>query len=137
MNRVRILLADAHPDFSQLVENLLEPAHQVIGTVRDGQALLDVAAKYKPDIVITAIALPVLNGIDAAEELRKMNCKAKVVFLTVQADPDFIRTCLAAGAFGYIVKERVAVDLLPAVHEVLSGRLFISPYDTERSKTGG
>jgi DNA-binding NarL/FixJ family response regulator len=71
--------------------------------------------------------MPVLNGIEAANQLNEAGCTSKIIFLTVHSDPDFVRTCLATGAFGYVVKSRVATDLLPAIHEALAGRLFISP----------
>ena len=131
MNKVRILLADDHPHFPELVESLLDPTFEVVGKVRDGRTLLEAAVQLHPDIIVTDISMPDLNGIQAADELRKSDCHSKVIFLTVHSDPDFIRACLATGAFGYIVKPRVAVDLLPAIHEALAGHLFISPQGAE------
>jgi len=128
VNKVRILLADDHPHFPELVESLLGPAFEVIGKVGDGRALSDAALNLKPDVIVTDISMPVLNGIEAVDELQRLGCTSRVIFLTVHSDPDFVRTCLAAGAFGYIVKSRVALDLLPAIHEALAGHLFISPY---------
>ena len=133
MNKVRILLADDHPHFPELVESLLDPAFEVVGKVTDGRALLETALHLQPDIIVTDISLPELNGIEAVDELRKSGCNSKVIFLTVHSDPDFIRTCLATGAFGYIVKPRVAIDLLPAIQEALAGHLFISPQGRENS----
>jgi DNA-binding NarL/FixJ family response regulator len=128
VNKVRILLADDHPHFPELVESLLGPAFEVIGKVGDGRALSDAALNLKPDVIVTDISMPVLNGIEAVDELQRLGCTSRVIFLTVHSDPDFVRTCLGAGALGYIVKSRVALDLLPAIHEALAGRLFISPY---------
>ena len=133
MNKVRILLADDHPHFPELVEGLLDPTFEVVGKVRDGRALLDGALQLHPDIIVTDISMPEMNGIDAADELQKSGCTSKVIFLTVHSDPDFIRKCLVVGAFGYIVKPRVAVDLLPAIHEALAGHLFISPQGEENN----
>lgn len=127
MKKVRILLADDHPHFPELVESLLDPAFEVVGKVRDGRAMLDAALHLHPDVIVADISMPDLNGIEAADELRKSGCNSKVIFLTVHSDPDFIRACLATGAFGYVVKPRVAVDLLPAIQEALAGHLFISP----------
>jgi len=73
------------------------------------------------------ISMPVMNGIEAAESLIRANCGAKVIFLTVHDDPDFLKAALAAGASGYIVKSHMATDLLPAIQEVLAGHRFISP----------
>ena len=134
MKRTRILLADEHSYFSELVEGLLEPTYEVVGKVRDGCALLEAALQLKPDIVITDISMPIHNGIETIDELQRRGCHSKVIFLTVDSDADFIRRCLATGAFGYIVKQRLAIDLLTAVQEVLSGHLFISPHDGKGSQ---
>ena len=129
MDRVRILLADDHPHFSDMVESILGPDFEVVGRVENGRALLSAAAKLNPDLILTDISMPVLNGIDAVDELRKQGCLSKVIFLTVHSDSDFVRSCLAAGASGYIVKPRVALDLLPAIRQVLAGHFFISTGD--------
>jgi len=134
MKRSRILLADEHSYFSELVEELLKPTYEVVGKVRDGRALLETALQLKPDVIITDISMPIHNGIETIDELQRRGCHSKVIFLTVDSDADFIRRCLATGAFGYIVKERLAIDLLAAVQEVLSGHLFISPHGDERSQ---
>jgi len=131
MNAVRVLLADDHPHFSEMLENLLFPGFQVIGKVGDGRALVAEALRLKPDLILTDISMPVLNGIDAVDELRKLGSTTKVIFLTVHSDPEFVRSCLATGAFGYIVKPRVAVDLLPAIRQVLAGHVFVSTYDLD------
>lgn len=130
MNKLRILLADDQAYFVELVEGLLGTMFDVVGKVEDGRTLLDAAQRLRPDIILTDISMPILNGIDAIQELQRSGCNSKVIFLTVHTDPDFIRTCFAAGAFGYVFKERVDLDLLPAIHEVLDGRFFISPSDT-------
>ena len=133
LKKVQILLADDHPHFSDMVETLLGSTFEIVGKVRDGQALYESAMKLKPDIIVTDISMPVLNGIDAADELQKAGCVSKIIFLTVHSDADFVRTCLAAGAFGYIVKPRVALDLVRAINEALAGHLFISPSDEANS----
>jgi len=124
---VRILLADDHPHFPELVESLLGPTFEVVGKVGDGRALFDAALELRPDIIVTDISMPVLNGIEAADLLRRAGCASKVIFLTVHSDADFVRTCLASGAFGYIVKPRVALDLVPAIREAMAGHFFLSP----------
>lgn len=127
MERKRILLADDHPHFSDLLENLLGPAFEVVGKVGNGQALFDAAIELKPDLILTDISMPLLNGIDAVDQLHRSGCSSKIIFVTVHSDPDFVRSCLAAGAAGYVIKPRVALDLQPAIREVFSGHLFISP----------
>lgn len=133
MNKVSILLADDHPSFPKLVESLLKPAFDVLGIVFDGESILEAYTRLKPDIIVTDISMPVLSGIEAAVRLRKSGCTAKVIFLTVHADPDFVRAALSTGALGYVVKPRVATDLLAAIKEVLEGRVFISPYLLSRN----
>ena len=133
MNQMRVLLADDHPYFSEFVEGLLGPAFEVVEKVHDGRALIDAVLKLKPDLVITDISMPVLNGIDAVDELRKSGCISRIVFLTVHSDPDFVRTCLAAGAYGYVVKDRVTIDLPLAIHEALAGHIFISPHERKEN----
>ncbi len=127
MNRPRILLADDHLMMREKVTRMLESEFDIIGTVTNGQALLDEAAVLDPDIVVLDITMPVLTGIDAARRLRETGSHAKIVFLTVHEDPDFIREALATGALGYVVKPRLASDLLVAMREALEGRSFVSP----------
>jgi DNA-binding NarL/FixJ family response regulator len=100
LTKVRILLADDHPLFPQLVASLLEPTFEVVGKVVDGRSLCEEAKNLQPDVIVTDISMPVLNGIEAADQLKKSGCTSKIIFLTVHADPDFIHACLAAGAYG-------------------------------------
>ncbi len=126
LNKIRVLLADDHPGFPQIAEHFLEPEFEVISKVVDGQALLDEAMKLKPDVVVTDISMPVLNGIEAADRLKESGSKSRVVFLTVHTDADFVRRCLSAGALGYVVKSRIATDLVPAIRQAMAGHIFIS-----------
>jgi DNA-binding NarL/FixJ family response regulator len=125
--RVRILLADDHPDMLAVVANLLGASFDVIGMVGDGESLLDAAADLQPDVLVLDISMPLLTGIEAARRLKKCGNTARIVFLTVHEDPDFVRASLATGAFGYVVKPRVATDLVVAIREAVAGRIFISP----------
>ena len=124
--RVRIVLADDRPEVLETVAGLLEPRYQVVGIVRDGQALLDAVERLKPDLVVTDILMPILSGIDAATKLAESRNAPAVVFLTVHEDPDFVRACLKTGALGYVVKSRLATDLMPAIQHALAGSVFIS-----------
>jgi len=133
MDTVRVLLADDHPHFSEMLETLLPPGFEIIGKVGDGRALVEEALRLKPDLILTDISMPVLNGIDAVDELMKTGCTPKVIFLTVHSDAEFVRSCLASGALGYIVKPRVALDLLPAIRQVLAGHVFVSTDDLDES----
>lgn len=126
LSKARILLADDHPRFPEMAEHFLAPEFEIVGKVANGQALFEEAMRLKPDVVVTDISMPVLNGIDAADKLKESGCKSRIVFLTVHSDSDFVRRCLTAGAHGYVVKSRIATELVPAVREALAGHIFIS-----------
>ena len=127
MSKPTLLLADDHPNFLQKVENLLGGTYEVVGRVGDGQALVEAAKKLEPDVIVTDISMPILNGIEAVTKLKERGCEAKVVFMTVHADPDFPPACFLSGALGYVVKARMTTDLVAAVQAALAGHIFASP----------
>jgi DNA-binding NarL/FixJ family response regulator len=127
LNRARVLVADDHKDFGAAAARLLQPEFEVVKTVADGQELLAEAACLEPDIVVLDISMPVLNGIEAARKLRAAGSRAKIVFLTVHQDPEYVHAAVAAGAQGYVAKCQLATDLLLALREVLADRSFVSP----------
>jgi len=126
--KARILLADDHPRFPEVEAHILEPEFEVVGKVSNGQALLEEAARLKPDVIVTDISMPVLDGIEAVDRLMGSGCGSRFVFLTVHTDADFVRRCLLTGAFGYVVKSRIASELVPAIREALAGNIFISQH---------
>jgi DNA-binding NarL/FixJ family response regulator len=128
---VRVLLADDHAEFLEATTRLLEPEFIIVQTVGDGQALLEEAARLEPEVVVLDISMPVLNGIQAARRLKAAGSRAKIIFLTVHQHPDYVDAALATGAQGYVVKCRLASDLLLALREVLAGRLFVSPSNSQ------
>jgi|SRR5579862_1353439 DNA-binding NarL/FixJ family response regulator len=123
----RVLLADDHGPIIERVRSLLQSGFNVIGSVSNGKDLVSEAARLQPDLIVLDISMPGLTGIEAAQELREAKSTAKLIFLTVHERVEFVRACLAEGALGYVVKSRLAVDLLPAIREALAGRRFISP----------
>jgi DNA-binding NarL/FixJ family response regulator len=123
----RVLLADDHPEFLGVVARHLEPHFTVIRTVANGQAMLDEAARLEPDVVVLDISMPVLNGIEAARKLKATGSRAKIVFLTVHADQDYVRAALRAGAVGYVLKSELASDLLPCLRQADVASPFVSP----------
>jgi DNA-binding NarL/FixJ family response regulator len=127
MSKVRILLADDHPGVRALLQDMLDPIFEVVGTLDNGKSLLATAGRLQPDVIIMDISMPILSGIEAAKQLKESGSRAKVVFLTVHSGAEFVRACLHAGASGYVVKLRMDTDLLPAVREAFAGRIFISP----------
>ena len=122
-----VLLADDHPNFPRLVQDLLKPPFEIVASVRDGESLVRACSTLRPKIVVTDISMPLLNGIDAVCRLLKSGSNAKFVFLTVQTDSDFVHACFATGAAGYVIKTKAASDLMMALYAVLEGRTFVSP----------
>ena len=114
---------------------MLQPTFEVIGAVDNGKALVETARRLQPDIIIADISMPILSGIEAAKQLKQFGSRAKLVFLTVHSDPDFVRACLNVGACGYIVKLRIDSDLLLAVGEAFAGRIFVSPTNHHENQT--
>jgi CheY-like chemotaxis protein len=127
LNRARVLLADDHKDFLAAAARLLQPEFEVVKTVGNGQSLLEEAARLEPDVLVVDISMPVLNGLEAARQLRAAGSRAKIVFLSAHRDPDYVRAALAAGAQGYVIKCQLATDLLLALREALADRSFVSP----------
>jgi CheY-like chemotaxis protein len=127
LGKARILLADDHLPFLKMVESLLIPIGEVVGSVSDGQSLFYAARRLNPDVIVTDISMPILSGMDASRQLSESGCAAKIIFLTVHSDADFVLACLATGAVGFVLKPRILSDLLHAVQEALAGRIFISP----------
>ncbi len=127
MGRIRVLLADDHEAMLDRVANLLAGECDVIGTATDGRQALDAAKQLKPDVLVLDISMPVMNGIETAHRLKEAGVKARIIFLTVHDDPDFAREALETGALGYVIKPRIASDLLAAIKEAHAGRSFVSP----------
>ena len=107
--------------------SVLGPAFKVIGSVSNGRSLIDAAMRLKPEVIVTDISMPILNGIEAALQLKNSGCASKIVFLSVHSDPDFVQACLSIGALAYVVKSRMATELVQAIVEALAGHIFISP----------
>jgi DNA-binding NarL/FixJ family response regulator len=130
MQRPRVLLADDHRLLREAFARLLEPDCDVVGTVADGRALLDAAPDLRPDIVVLDIAMPLLNGLDAARQLRRLMPEVKVIFLTVSEDADLAAEAFRAGASGYLLKNSAASELVEAIREVSQGRCYVTPLAT-------
>ena len=126
-NRVRVLLADDHSIVAEGLRSLLEREYDVIGMVRDGRELLVEAPKLKPDVIVVDIGMPLLNGLDAAEQLKSILSDVKLVFLTMKDDPNLAAAALNLGAVGYVLKHAATSELLKAVSEVLQGRAYVTP----------
>jgi DNA-binding NarL/FixJ family response regulator len=124
---VRILLVDDQEEVRLAIANLLEGEFDVIGTAENGQRAVELVRVLRPDVLVLDVCMPVLNGIETAVELKKTGSPPKVVFLTVNDDPDFVDAALSTGAFGYVLKCSASKDLIPAIHEAVEGNRFVSP----------
>src|SRR5271166_4958425 len=131
MPRPRVLLADDHRLIREAFAQLLEASCDVVGSVADGRALLAVAPELRPDIVVLDIAMPLLNGLDAARQLKRLMPEVKLIFLTVSEDPELAAEAFRAGASGYLLKNSAASELLKAIQEVFEGRSYVTPLATQ------
>jgi DNA-binding NarL/FixJ family response regulator len=131
MTRKRVLVADDLAPVLSTVSALLRESFDVVGTVCDGRAALEATLKLKPDLVVLDISMPVMSGIEVAEELTRQGNKAKIVFLTVHEDQDILNTCRAAGGLGYVIKVLMDTDLVPAMNEALAGHTFTSCFPSQ------
>ena len=128
MMPTRVLLADDHALIRQGLKALLESqGFQVVGEASDGQATLRSAEKTHPDVAILDISMPVLNGMDAARELKKSSPKTKIILLTQHDEDQYVTEALRAGAKGYVLKSQAAEDLVQAIREVCRGSVYLSP----------
>jgi DNA-binding NarL/FixJ family response regulator len=133
MSRPRLLLADDHTLLLEGIRLMLEPEFELVGSVEDGQALLAAAEKLKPDVILLDISMPILNGIDAARQLRKIVPSSKLIFLTMHGDADYVTEAFRAGASGYLLKRSAASELVTAIREVLKGHHYVSPLVTRNA----
>jgi DNA-binding NarL/FixJ family response regulator len=125
--RPRVLLADDHLLVAQALQSLLAPEFDLVGVVEDGRALLEAAAKLRPDVIVADVTMPHLNGIDALIRLRQGGDRVPVVFLTMHRDVNFARRALEAGASGYVLKHSASDELVAAIHAALEGKTWVTP----------
>jgi len=126
MERPRLLLADDHLKTTTLLRGLLQPEFDVVADVQDGNALVSAAARLLPDVIVSDISMPGLDGIAAAAMILRANPAARIVFVTMYGDPDLIERGLAAGALGYVLKLSAGDELVPAVRAALRGERYVS-----------
>ena len=131
--RPRLLIADDHTLLLEGIRLMLEPEFDLVGSVEDGQSLLVAAKTLKPDIILLDISMPALNGLDAARRIRQFLPSAKLIFLTMHADSDYVTAAFQAGAMGYLLKRAAATELKTAIREVLKGHHYVSPLVTRNA----
>ena len=127
MIRPRVLLADDHIILLDAFRKLLEPECEVVGTVTDGRALLEVGPTLNPDIIVLDVAMPLLNGLDAGRQLRQRMPNVKLIFLTVNEDPELAAEAFRIGASSYLLKHSAASELFHAIREASKGRVYVTP----------
>jgi len=125
-NRSRVLIADDHNLVAELCKRLLESEFDVVGIVGDGRALVRAAVKLKPDVILVDVAMPILNGLDAGRQVKEMLPSVKLVYLTMNPDPEIVVEALARGASGYLLKTCASSEMVLAVREVLRGKTYLS-----------
>jgi DNA-binding NarL/FixJ family response regulator len=134
---VHVLVADDHLAVAESLRAVLEQEFDVIATVGDGHALVAAATTLTPDVIVTDIAMPGLDGISAAGEILRRHPRACIVFVTVYNDAALVQKGLATGALGYGLKLTAGEELVPAIHAALRGQQHVSPLIGGRKMQGG
>jgi DNA-binding NarL/FixJ family response regulator len=127
MSRPRVLVADDHRAMLDSLVRLLSRDFDIVASVTDGLSAVTKAEQLEPDLLVLDIAMPGLSGIAAAARLKERGSRAKIVFVTNMRDREFVQESLALGDVGFVVKDRLVADLLPAIRRVLAGETFVSP----------
>ncbi|HZS57381.1 MAG TPA: response regulator transcription factor [Bryobacteraceae bacterium] len=127
MSRVKILLADDHKIVAEGLERLLTGSFDLVGTVADGRALLEAAGRLKPDVIVTDISMPLVNGLDAIRRLKAETPAIKIVVLTMHADPYLAAQAFKAGASGFLLKRAAGEELIHAIGEIIQDRAYLTP----------
>lgn len=127
MTKPRLLIADDHKIFAEGLKRLLNADFDIVGVVADGRELVAVAEKLRPDVMVVDISMPMLNGIEAVRQIKKVHPEIKVVFLTMHPDVAYAASAFKAGASGYVLKHSAPDELITAIREGLKGRTYVTP----------
>jgi DNA-binding NarL/FixJ family response regulator len=131
MSLPRVVLADDHTLLLEAVGKLLADECDVVAGVSNGRDLLEAAATLRPDVVVLDIAMPLLNGLEAARQLKRSHPEIRIIFLTMNEDPDVAAEAFRAGASGYLLKRSAASELMTAIREVMKHHSYVTPLVTE------
>ena len=126
MAKPRLLIADDHPLILEGLRRILEPAYEIVGAEIDGRALVAATERLRPDLVLLDIAMPLLNGIEAASQIKQAFPHVGIVVVTQQTDRHYIQAAFRAGVLGYVIKQSAAADLLAALRRASVGRFYVS-----------
>ena len=127
MKRPRLLMADDHRIVLEGLRGILEPEFEIVGAVEDGRTLVAEAKRLSPDVVVADISMPGLNGMDAARQIKKIDERIKIVFLTMHADVSYAAGAFDAGASGFVLKHSAPQELITAIREAMQGRSYVTP----------
>lgn len=127
MTLPRLMLADDHTILMEGFRKLLEPQHEIVGTVSDGRALVEMALQLKPDVIVADIGMPLMNGLEAGLRLKQQVPATKLIFLTMNDDPDLAVEAMRSGASGYLLKTSAADELIRAIQLALKGKSYVTP----------
>ena len=125
--RPRFIIADDHTIFAEALSTFLERTHPVVAMVADGRALIEAARRLGPEVIIADVAMPVLNGLDAARRIKEDAPNVKFIFLTMHVDPNLAAAALELGPIGFVLKHATGTELLKAIDAVLHGKSYLSP----------
>src|SRR5882757_1059949 len=126
VDKIRVVLADDHLEVIARIRAILGDEFEVIEAAENGKQAVSAVLALDPDVLVTDISMPFLNGLQAARSIQKFNSRVKIVFLTIHEDRDFIAAAFSAGATGYVTKRRLSTDLVFAIQESLKGHTFVS-----------
>jgi len=126
MTLPRLMLADDHTILMEGFRKLLEPQYEIVGTVSDGRALMEMAPKLNPDVIVADIGMPLMNGLEAGLRLKQQMPTTKLI-LTMNEDPDLAVEAMRSGACGYLLKTSAADELLRAIQLALKGKSYVTP----------
>jgi DNA-binding NarL/FixJ family response regulator len=126
VDKIRVVLADDHREMIAIVRGVLGEEYEVLDAAENGQQAMTSVLALNPDVLVTDISMPILNGLQLARKIQKSNPRVKIIFLTIHEDRDFIAAAFSAGAAGYVTKRRLSIDLVSAIEEALKGHTFVS-----------
>lgn len=127
MKKIRVLLADDHKIVLEGLRAILEPEFEIVGAVEDGRTLVAEAVRLGPDVVVADISMPGLNGIDAARQIRKLDQRIKIVFLTMHSQASYAASAFEVGASGFVLKHSAPQELVIAIRDTMQGRTYVTP----------
>jgi len=126
VDKIRVVLADDHQEVIAKIRGVLGDGFEVVEAVVDGIQAVSAVLALDPDVFVTDISMPLLNGLQAARRIQNTNPRVKIIFVTIHEDRDFIAAAFSAGATGYVTKRHLSTDLIFAIQEALKGRTFVS-----------